>query len=366
MIYLSCLIILSVYAFCVLLALIGWLIPNRVPAEWKLKGVPTLIVPFRNEENNLPKLISSIHGQSIHPKVIFVDDHSTDDSISKISLSNFEVILNSGEGKKMASYSGIQAARSELLLFTDADSQLPNEYVKNISENYAYTNFDFFYGPVLNSTPKKSFFKTIFFLDQLALTGIAVGSGRMNVHLFCSGANMGGKKSVLIQASEKLNHSTNLSGDDSTLLSLFSIKNKKVVALTDKKFAITTNGPNTLVEFLKQRLRWGQKTGFNSNLGLIFLSLTVFLSSCTVIFCLISSISDFWNIHWLLLPAGKLLIDLLFLFLVSYRLGVTQKMWCFVPAWIFNILYIPIITLTGFFYSGTWKGRKIRVKEIGK
>jgi biofilm PGA synthesis N-glycosyltransferase PgaC len=353
-------IVISVYAAFIILAIMGWLMPNKGIEGWKLNEPPSLIVPFRNEEKNLPQLVASLNTQTLKSKVLFVDDYSSDSSVSKIGIDQYEIILSQGEGKKAACATGILEARSNFLLFTDADCILQNQHVQNVTEAYAYSNFDFAYGPVINSGNGKSLWNSVFFLDQLALNSVAQGTGRLGVHLYCSGANMWGKKKVLTEATNKLMNSTNLSGDDLTLLNYCRTHGKKIKAFTHKKFAVTTKGPNTLGEFFIQRLRWGQKTGINTNPLLILLSLSVLLSSATVIFSLIAYASESWTEPWYLLPLGKLLIDLLFLFLVSYRLGVVRHLWLFIPSWIFNLLYVPIIGLTGWFFSGTWKERKIR------
>jgi poly-beta-1,6-N-acetyl-D-glucosamine synthase len=366
MLFTVCIGILSVYALFILLAGIGWLLPNKGIEGWKLKDRPILIVPFRDEESNLPKLVSSLNVQTLKPAVLFVDDDSTDASVSQIGLDNFEIILNQGEGKKAACATGILEARSGFLLFTDADCVLQNDHVKNMTEAYAYSNFDFAYGPVINDGTGKSLWSSVFFLDQLSLNAVAQGTGRLNIHLYCSGANMVGKKKVLAEATNELMHSTNLSGDDITLLNYCRQNNKKITAFTHKKFTVTTKGPGTLGAFFRQRLRWGQKTGMNTNPLLLLLSLSVLMASVTVIFSLIASLSESWKQPWYLLPLGKLLIDLLFLFLVSYRLGVLRHLWLFIPAWIFSIIYIPIIGLTGVVYSGYWKGRKISTKNFGE
>lgn len=340
--------------------MVGWMLPTKETFKDSSVLKASLIIPFRNEEHNLPQLIDSVNKQTVSGEVIFIDDHSTDASVNIIGLDKFNVLLNNGIGKKSASATGIENAKNDLLVFTDADCVLPSDHLENILITSRIHPFDFAYGPVLYSDEKSSIKNSVFFLDQLSLNAFALGTGKLNVHLYCSGANMAGKKSTLIKSISTLYSSNNLSGDDMSLLNYCTVSHKKIIALTDKKFAVITNSPATLAGFLKQRLRWGQKTGFNSNVLLLLVSATVLLSSCAVIYSLIASISEFWSFHWVLLPLGKLLIDLLFLFLVSYRLGVMRHLWFFIPAWLFNIVYIPMIGLTGLVYSGKWKGRKIR------
>ncbi|HYG53610.1 MAG TPA: hypothetical protein VD905_22130, partial [Flavobacteriales bacterium] len=198
------------------------------------------------------------------------------------------------------------------------------------------------------------------FLDQLSLSAFSVGTGKLGLHVYCSGANMGGKKPILWEASHQFRHSKNLSGDDVALLNYCRKKSGKIKAFTNPSLAVLTKGPSTLGAFLRQRLRWGQKTGLGSNPLLLLCSLTVFLSCCACILSLTFSLSESWPNQWYLVPLLKLLIDHLFLFLVAGRLGVKRYLWFFIPAWVFNVVYIPLIALTGLVYKGKWKGRKIK------
>ncbi|OEK01466.1 hypothetical protein BFP97_08005 [Roseivirga sp. 4D4] len=92
----------------------------------------SIIIAARNEDENLAKLIRALHDQD-HPdlEVIIVNDRSTDNSETIIETSirnkpHFKQIkidhLPEGwTGKKHALSLGIQAAKNDILLFTDAD-----------------------------------------------------------------------------------------------------------------------------------------------------------------------------------------------------------------------------------------------------
>ena len=87
----------------------------------------SFIISCRNEINNLPTLIESIENQTYKPdEVIFVDDNSTDETydflINYSKKHNYiKVIKNTGKGKKSALIEAAKIAKSEYLIFTDAD-----------------------------------------------------------------------------------------------------------------------------------------------------------------------------------------------------------------------------------------------------
>jgi cellulose synthase/poly-beta-1,6-N-acetylglucosamine synthase-like glycosyltransferase len=106
----------------------------------------SVIIPARNEEVSLASCLESLCAQvGVAFEIIVVDDHSTDrtraiaDSFSN-SQSRLRVIeagaLPAGwTGKNNAVATGARAARSEWLLFTDADTiHLPGSLARSLAE----------------------------------------------------------------------------------------------------------------------------------------------------------------------------------------------------------------------------------------
>lgn len=91
----------------------------------------SIIIPSRNEENNLPALLNSIKEQSLQPyEVIVADDGSTDKTagIAK-SLGAKVVSLPKNEdwkGKTLGCWEGAKLASGNLFLFMDADTWFPH------------------------------------------------------------------------------------------------------------------------------------------------------------------------------------------------------------------------------------------------
>jgi 4,4'-diaponeurosporenoate glycosyltransferase len=110
-------------------------------ALWRVRTVPmtptavrpprapiSIVIPARNEENNLPALLDSLRGQTApDDEVIVVDDHS-EDRTAEIAQGRAGVtLLRAPErdarqnGKSLACDAGARAARRSRLLFVDAD-----------------------------------------------------------------------------------------------------------------------------------------------------------------------------------------------------------------------------------------------------
>lgn len=98
----------------------------------------TLIIPARNEEKTLGRLLNSVKGQSAPPgEVIVVDDHS-EDSTAQIASQHGVKVLRSLElpqgwaGKPWGCWQGALAAKGKILVFLDADTFLSSEGLTKI------------------------------------------------------------------------------------------------------------------------------------------------------------------------------------------------------------------------------------------
>lgn len=117
---------------CALGLLAGFLLIRRIPlcplADSHRVIAFSIIIPARNEEQNLPRLLASIAASAARPvEIIVVDDGSTDNTVS-VALSFGAKVLTSAQpptgwtGKSWACHQGAQRAVSDLLLFLDADT----------------------------------------------------------------------------------------------------------------------------------------------------------------------------------------------------------------------------------------------------
>lgn len=108
--------------------LLLWRIPTCVEAQSDAAVGVSVIVPARNEENNLPRVLRSIAtSTSRKVQVLVIDDHSTDRTAHVARALGAAVIcsepLPTGwTGKTWACFQGAKYASCDLLLFLDADT----------------------------------------------------------------------------------------------------------------------------------------------------------------------------------------------------------------------------------------------------
>lgn len=101
----------------------------------------TCVIPVFNEQENIPCLIEALdnhlpHGY--HCEYLFVDDGSTDSTLSKIekiSLGNPRIRVISftrNFGHQAAIFAGLQNATGDAVITMDADFQAPPRYTPAI------------------------------------------------------------------------------------------------------------------------------------------------------------------------------------------------------------------------------------------
>ncbi|MDP2173390.1 MAG: glycosyltransferase [Candidatus Cloacimonadaceae bacterium] len=119
---------------------------QKVPRDGDSKGI-SVIIAARNEEINLPRLLKSlsalVYPQNLY-EIIIINDHSTDASMRilaeyngkhNIRLIDFQDSLPGLTGKKAAIMNGINAARYDILAFTDADCVVPPSWLSRINSS---------------------------------------------------------------------------------------------------------------------------------------------------------------------------------------------------------------------------------------
>lgn len=133
-----------IFALAILvLWLAGFAFLYRIPlcsARETAGSLPSVsvIVPARNEEDNLPALLQSLQGQSAAPhEIIVVDDGSTDGTAEIAHRLGARVVASKPlpdgwRGKTWACYQGAQAATGKLLLFVDADTSFESDGLRRV------------------------------------------------------------------------------------------------------------------------------------------------------------------------------------------------------------------------------------------
>jgi 4,4'-diaponeurosporenoate glycosyltransferase len=115
-----------------ILWLLGFVFLFRVPTLPESRDLEppavSVVIPARNEEHNLPRLLASLDRQQLRPEEILVVDDGSTDRTPRIARDYGARVIAPGPvpagwlGKNHACWQGAKAARSAILVFVDADT----------------------------------------------------------------------------------------------------------------------------------------------------------------------------------------------------------------------------------------------------
>ena len=324
----------------------------------------TVIIPFRNEGKRISELLQSfLKSTQLPAKVIFIDDHSEDESVSIIqhTLSNFpfEILKAKHEefGKKKALRIGIEAVETPYFLTLDADVAFTKNYFEQFEK---LTPADLYILPAVLIS--KRWFEHFFEVDLLLVNALNTGLSGLKRPIIASGANLLVRKSAFEQYDCYETHTHIPSGDDIYLLRDFRNANADIRVCTIPSFQVTTETPQSFSEFIHQRLRWVAKTGnvrdhLSTFLVLVQFFLTIGFFSCLIYF-LINSKFELALISF----TFKVLLEMLLFLPFFYRFK-RMKAWFLLPIYqllfpLYNLLILVLIP----FFEPIWKGRASGVK----
>jgi 4,4'-diaponeurosporenoate glycosyltransferase len=138
------------FSVCLILSfwLFGFYFLWRVPrlessSEKKINADHlSIIIPARNEEKNLKRLLKSLTRQSVKAgEIIVVDDHS-EDATSDIAIEEGSLLIHSKPlpegwvGKPWACWQGALQTKGEILLFLDADTRLESDGIHRLLSTF--------------------------------------------------------------------------------------------------------------------------------------------------------------------------------------------------------------------------------------
>ncbi|MSP64664.1 MAG: glycosyltransferase [Ignavibacteria bacterium] len=328
----------------------------------------TVIIPVRNEENNILECVNSLLLQT-YPKfkyqIIIVDDHSTDSTISKLETilpnDNIQILkvpndVNSSSKINALTY-GINHSTSEIILTIDADCIAPNTLIESHAKLYdEWTSL--ITGATTFEIRNNSFLENIQALEYAghnSLLCAVIGKRKL---FTANGSNMSFRRNVFELVNGFKNLPISQSGEDTFFAQkVFKLKSYKIkYLLSDEALVISKPAPSWMI-YLKQRARWVYQTSNFELETLPFLVITFLFYLCIII-CTIFSLYYRNIIPTLLyLFLAKLLTDLFFLFPYLKKLKLFNLLKYFIFA---EIIHMPLTILSvfmGYIFNISWKDR---------
>lgn len=349
-----------------------------MPNGWQPRSTVQIIVPARNEADNIARVLEALLTQQYPThlyEVFLIDDHSTDSTVALacalqqkyknlkiLHLANYIDENNTNSHKKKAIEYALQHSKAELVVTTDADCTMGAEWLATLVAYMEMRAAALVAAPVLfdDGVGVLGRFQQ---LDMAGMMGITAAGFELR-QLLCNGANLAYHRDVF-EAVEGFRGIDELaSGDDMFLLhKIAAAYPTRVFYLKNRAATVSTQPKKTWRGLWQQRLRWATKTGSydQQNLQWTVWLVGLFLVSIVANMGLgLCCGTAFWGLASLQLLA-KSAVDFYLLYATTRFWNKTHWLWAFVPSVLVHTFYLVAVGVGSQFCKRyEWKGRRVR------
>ncbi len=227
----------------------------------------SVVIAARDEELSLAACLESTMQQTYHQslfEVIVINDHSTDrtEEICKGFVQRFGNFsyLNAREdaqlrGKTNALDQGIEKARGEIILITDADCTVPPTWVEWTAKRYGNA-----VGIVGGLTLQRAdnWFEGMQSLDWAFLLGLAAATMSLRIPLSTIGNNLSFRKSAYLQVGGYRKIPFSVTEDFMLFQAVVRTQRWEYLCPIDPKVLVVSRPCSDWRELFSQKHRWGK------------------------------------------------------------------------------------------------------------
>jgi cellulose synthase/poly-beta-1,6-N-acetylglucosamine synthase-like glycosyltransferase len=330
----------------------------------------SVVVPAKNEQFSLPRLLESFEAQDTDEfEIVLVNDRSTDETAGvmetfrerhpdRVRVVTVEETPAGANPKQNALAHGSEAATGEILLLTDADCIVPPQWVRNTARYFAADRVGLVFGPVypdeLGSwlSQYQSFDHVFRYFYTAGSAGIGNATGGF-------GNNLSVRRSTLdsVGGFAGLRHSVT---EDAELISEVRDQGEwRIRAHTAREATVHPEPQRAVGALLKQGIRWNTGALFapdwatRASFGLVMLYLfaSVVLAPIGLVYAPV-----------LFLPAGSFSSMVLMGVVAGLYAHRPGRYWAMlVPNVVFSMLFYSLVTLLTLLRAKiSWKGSTVR------
>jgi poly-beta-1,6-N-acetyl-D-glucosamine synthase len=324
----------------------------------------SIVVPFRNEEKNLPACIASLKTLD-YPKdlfeIIFVNDHSTDSSAesARSAGGKFLELGDQEFGKKAAITKAISSAKFSVILTLDADSIVNSKWLITMVKTMQTGNY-LAVGGLVVFKKEEGFLNAFLNVEMCSLMGIAAGGINNKKPLLANGTNLMFTKEAFVEV-KGYEGDGYASGDDVFLVQKIAKKHgaNRIGFNNEEESIVATQGVQSLSALFHQRARWAAKSKAYSSAGKFT---TILLGSFNILIALLIILAVF-RPH--LIPFVfamfflKLAADTILTLPVLLRTNQIYLIKYLIPVALLYPFYILGTALLSLFIKPVWKGRSV-------
>jgi cellulose synthase/poly-beta-1,6-N-acetylglucosamine synthase-like glycosyltransferase len=367
--YIAAVILLSVYCFMLFLAVFPYLLQNNKKQKiiFQKAVFVSVVVAARNEEKNITKLLdtlSSQHYPAENYEVLIVNDNSSDNTqefienyLAENTIITAHVfhIKNASPSKKYALEYAVSKAKGEIILFTDADCLVDEDWISSYAALFQNKKLQFATGKI-HLLGKKNLLYAFQQMEWSALMAITASSIYYSFPLMANGANMAIRKQAFVDVNPYKESNDIASGDDMFLLTAVKKRYGSKAICFSMNSQVNTTAADNFFSFIRQRIRWAKKNYFSLSAAL-FTAVFVLFSQLAAIFLLFKIIVDYsiFQCGFIVLMANFLLeFTLILCYKRNYGLLYFPLLAIIYP------FYVCFVAFTSPFVCVRWKGSKTK------
>jgi cellulose synthase/poly-beta-1,6-N-acetylglucosamine synthase-like glycosyltransferase len=329
-------------------------IPQYGSPHAQLTPVSILVV-VRNGADTIHRCLAGIlhqHYPAHLVEVIVIDDHSTDQTaavigqihdsrIRFVTLADFPDYVNAPAFKKSAIQLGVDLAKYNLVITTDADCLHPAHWLRTIVHHFEKSNAVFLASPVL-LLPGHNLLTRMQETEMLALM-LITGSGiQSQLHDAANGANMAFSKEAFNAVGGYEGNIHIPSGDDMFLIEKMRSAFPDRIAYTKHlEGVVLTQGQPTWSALIRQRIRWSGKNKALRNKRTQLIWALVGLFHLMIVWMLIGAITGHYR-WWpfLIMLSTKWICDLVLIFPAAQFFRKESILRYFIPLQLMYAVYV--------------------------
>jgi len=329
----------------------------------------SVIVAARNEENVITYCLDSLDNLD-YPEnlleIVLVNDRSSDNTGQIMKKFSFEFrnvkILHLNEnnsnlsGKSNALNSGADISSGKILFFTDADCEVPRNWIREMLEKMPDNNTivsGFLFLDKYKNNRFSSLFSRLQSLDWILFCSMGMAAANTGRPLSIFGNNFAVYRKLFMEIGGFGYHPTE---DYAFMRKAVKKKDAKVVFSLSLNSGVFTRPVSRINDFISQRKRWaiGTKKRDILSIGLLFFSIIALWASLILTFSgeLLYGISGF------------LLITLSDAVILFKPLSILKKLYLLMDIVLYKLFFavytLTILLLSIFNTSVFWKGDKIK------
>ena len=240
---------------------------RRIPQSVGSGLSATVVVPARDEEKLLPRLLNTLEAQTVSDfAIVLVNDRSADSTLQimnefaarhpdRVTIVTLKKAPEISNGKLNALIQGVKTVKTDLLFFTDADCTVPVTWVEKLSNTFKNPKLGIVLGPI-ETKRTGTLLASFHAFDHIFKYGYTAGCTGIRMPTGGFGNNLGIRRQTLeeIGGFESLEVTAT---EDAALIAAVRTKSAhEIRALFSHEITVQTEPQPTWKLLTRQEVRW--------------------------------------------------------------------------------------------------------------